>query len=273
LEACSNGLNGELTPEAIRGVLGLASNDMLYSLLRAIYNKDIPAGIDIVEQIHRSSKDISVFIDDLAITVRDIMIEKQLQKSTSRSGNTDIPQDLIDQLTLEQLFYIISVLEETQSRISRYTMNKRIVLEMAVIRMCDRSISDTPKALAARISELEKKIALLSAKGFVVGETTSFAAPPIVRAENPATENDIDRSFYDRLVDEAVEAISQYGDFEWFVSDDSCVEVKPTQKKIDDSAPWLMPCGKERETCFGCEHFNNDTYHLDCTLGYEPYKF
>ena len=32
-------------------------------------------------------------------------------------------------------------------------------------------------------------------------------------------ENDIDRSYYDALVDDAVENISQYGDFEWFVSD------------------------------------------------------
>ena len=31
---------------------------------------------------------------------------------------------------------------------------------------------------------------------------------------------DIDRTYYDKLVNEAVEAISQYGDFEWFVSDD-----------------------------------------------------
>lgn len=33
-------------------------------------------------------------------------------------------------------------------------------------------------------------------------------------------ENDIDRSYYDRLVNDAVETISKYGDFEWFVSDD-----------------------------------------------------
>lgn len=30
----------------------------------------------------------------------------------------------------------------------------------------------------------------------------------------------IDRSYYDKLVDEAVEAISEFGNFEWFVSDD-----------------------------------------------------
>ncbi len=33
-------------------------------------------------------------------------------------------------------------------------------------------------------------------------------------------ETDIDRSYYDRLVDEAIANISQYGDFEWFTSDD-----------------------------------------------------
>lgn len=33
-------------------------------------------------------------------------------------------------------------------------------------------------------------------------------------------EDAIDRSYYDKLVDDAVETISKYGDFEWFVSDD-----------------------------------------------------
>lgn len=32
-------------------------------------------------------------------------------------------------------------------------------------------------------------------------------------------EDDIDRSYYDKLVDDAVTNISKYGDFEWFVSD------------------------------------------------------
>lgn len=39
----------------------------------------------------------------------------------------------------------------------------------------------------------------------------------IVRGTN---EQYIDRSYYNKLVDEAVETISKYGDFEWFVSDD-----------------------------------------------------
>ena len=37
-------------------------------------------------------------------------------------------------------------------------------------------------------------------------------------------ENDIDRSYYDKLVDAAADTISQYGDINWFVSDDPYIE-------------------------------------------------
>ena len=50
-------------------------------------------------------------------------------------------------------------------------------------------------------------------------------------------EDDIDRSYYDKLVDDAVEAISKYGDFEWFVSDEPLVY--PWEKSEDpDDVPW-----------------------------------
>lgn len=39
-------------------------------------------------------------------------------------------------------------------------------------------------------------------------------------------EEDIDRSYYDKLVDEAVKSISKFGDFEWFVSDDPYIGPK-----------------------------------------------
>lgn len=42
----------------------------------------------------------------------------------------------------------------------------------------------------------------------------------------PGNEANIDRSYYNVLVDEAVEAISKYGDFEWFISDDPVPPVK-----------------------------------------------
>ena len=76
-------------------------------------------------------------------------------------------------------------------------------------------------------------------------------------------EDCIDHGFYNKLVDGAVDTISQYGDFEWFVSDDS-----PSPEPIHlEEIPWKRECGKD--TCEGCPHFSNDQYHFDCALGYD----
>ena len=78
-------------------------------------------------------------------------------------------------------------------------------------------------------------------------------------------EQDIDRSYYDKLVDDAVETISKYGDFEFFVSED-----KPIKK---DTPPWTMPCGDLKyETCYDCPNFTNTLHDVDCRLGYDLSK-
>ena len=41
-------------------------------------------------------------------------------------------------------------------------------------------------------------------------------------------------TYYDKLVDDAVETISKYGDFEWFVSDDPYIG----PDEDDDKPPW-----------------------------------
>lgn len=72
----------------------------------------------------------------------------------------------------------------------------------------------------------------------------------------------IDTSYYHKLVNGAVDAISQYGDFEWFVSDDPVEEKKPL-----DLPPWLMACG--RETCEGCNKFIHKGDRMTCTDGHD----
>ena len=46
-------------------------------------------------------------------------------------------------------------------------------------------------------------------------------------------EGDINRAYYDALVDAAATDISKFGDFEWFVSNDPYVK--------DDTPPWYGP--------------------------------
>jgi hypothetical protein len=53
-------------------------------------------------------------------------------------------------------------------------------------------------------------------------------------------QNDIDKDYYNDLVDKAVEAISQYGDFEWFASDN-----------VAEDLSWMeIPAGLPEEVPF-----------------------
>lgn len=81
-------------------------------------------------------------------------------------------------------------------------------------------------------------------------------------------EKDIDRSYYNKLVDDAVNAISQYGDFEQFVSDDPVPDVAPWfSSENSDELPWRMSCGKD--TCHGCPNLIRD----GCKEGHDNSDF
>lgn len=89
-------------------------------------------------------------------------------------------------------------------------------------------------------------------------------------------EDDIDLSYYNKLVDEAVygsgkgkdrkPGIADFGDFEWFVSDDPYM----TPLCITDQPPWVMPCGDtKRNSCIGCPNFHNEQFDMECKLGHD----
>ena len=63
-------------------------------------------------------------------------------------------------------------------------------------------------------------------------------------------EKFVDKSYFDKFDD-----ISKFGDYHWFIEDDSYI-------------PWLMPCGdKDIGHCGNCPHFQKD--HELCDLGFD----
>ncbi len=83
-------------------------------------------------------------------------------------------------------------------------------------------------------------------------------------------EADIDRTYYDNLVNKAVEAISEYGDFEQFVSDEPVPKAQGNWPP-EDTCPHGMPCG--RFMCTGCANFTDNEHDMYCKLGYDIYPF
>lgn len=79
-------------------------------------------------------------------------------------------------------------------------------------------------------------------------------------------QNDIDRDYYNALVDAAVDSISKFGDVEWFMSNSE----KPKPQR--DVPPWQMECGKD--DCYNCPNWITNTgTENKCKLGYEAQPF
>lgn len=64
-------------------------------------------------------------------------------------------------------------------------------------------------------------------------------------------ENDIDENYYIGLVDAAVKDISEFGDFEWFISDSDEEILINEPIGFNDYPPWEPTCDKEIN-CFDC---------------------
>lgn len=110
----------------------------------------------------------------------------------------------------------------------------------------------------------------------VVGSTGyRWLESEMVRGSN---EEYIDKSYHNALVDEAVNTISQYGDFEWFVSDDN-VEIENkfdnpcSNEELENKFGYeivKVPCGDcKYETCFECPKFDSH----ECKAGYDLARY
>ena len=79
-------------------------------------------------------------------------------------------------------------------------------------------------------------------KYYAAAGTTGFRWLESEVVRSSGTEENIDKSYYTKLVDDAIDTISEYGDFEWFVSDDPYVSPpKEDFMNIPEDAPEELP--------------------------------
>lgn len=89
-------------------------------------------------------------------------------------------------------------------------------------------------------------------KYYAAAGTTGYRWLESPMVKELGKEDDIDKSYYTKLVDDAVETISKYGDFEWFVSDDPYIpEAKlPDFLKVPDTDKEAIPFEEVEELPF-----------------------
>ncbi len=143
--------------------VGLGGREKLIEVVRAISEKNYEKIFEAVDETVRSSRDITVFWQELISVYRDLLIVKNSKEPARYLDLTDNETEELTSLAklfpAELLTYHTEMLGDALLTMQKANAVRRIVAEMTLVRMCDAKLSSSNEALLARIAALENAIA------------------------------------------------------------------------------------------------------------------
>ena len=166
LELCSvSAIDGQpLDAKAVAAICGVSSVETVADVVDAIAKKEYDRIFAAVDTVYRELGDIRVFWQSLISFYRDMLVTKTVREPAPFFDYTEqqmhLPFDAAKAFSLETLLYHTRILDEVLLSLQKNSVGNRVIVEMALVRMCDTSLDHSAEALLARISALEDKIAL-----------------------------------------------------------------------------------------------------------------
>ncbi len=154
-------LGKELTLERVLEVLGAADTEVFSRLLRAVLESDVAAAIQISEEIIMQGKELGQFVSDFTWYLRNLLLikasehmEDMLDMSAENLARIKEESDMIDE---ESVIRYIRVFSDLSGQM-KYASQKRVLLEVALIKLCRPDMEATPDSLPERVAFLEKRL-------------------------------------------------------------------------------------------------------------------
>ncbi len=164
-ELCAGG-GADVTEERVREILGVSGYENVHAAALAISQSDMAKLFKIVSNVVASSKDITVFWQELTSFYRDMLVAKYSKDAKGYLDLTDtefsLLSDAAGKFSLAALFYQSKIMDEALKTMNRMPQTKRMTAEFALMKMCDATLDKSTDALLARIDALESTVALLS---------------------------------------------------------------------------------------------------------------
>ena len=154
-------MDKELTYDMVLDVLGAVDTSVFGRLFRSVLNADVLSCIGILEEVVIQGRELAQFVSDFTWYLRNIMLVKA----------TDNIEDVIDVYTenlarlkeeaelaqLDTIMRYIRIFSELSGQL-RYASQKRILTEIALIKLCRPAMETTDDALLERIRHVEDRV-------------------------------------------------------------------------------------------------------------------
>ncbi|MBU3134271.1 DNA polymerase III subunit gamma/tau [Clostridium gasigenes] len=151
--------DGAIEYDSLINMLGLVTNEHLFTLTGAITNKNIEKAMNIIDEVVYAGKDIYLFIKDLVGHYRNILMVKV----------TNNPEEVLDmaeenialikeqgaRIRVEEVMRAIRILQEAEGN-AKLSKQARLYLELAAIQMCKVEYDTSNEIILARLNKLEE---------------------------------------------------------------------------------------------------------------------
>ncbi|MEE1086359.1 MAG: DNA polymerase III subunit gamma/tau [Schaedlerella sp.] len=154
-------LGKKLNYDHVLEVLGAVDTDVFSRLLRNVLSRNVVAVLDVIEELVMQGRELSQLTADFTWYLRNLLLVKT---SDSIENVLDVSTENLIQLKEEakmiqadQLLRYIRIFSELSGQM-KYATQKRILLEVALIRLCTPAMEVSQDSLLDRIRALEEKI-------------------------------------------------------------------------------------------------------------------
>ncbi len=173
----------EITYARVLEVLGAVDIEVFARMLRRIRQGNVPESIHVLEEVIATGRELNRFVVDLTWYARNLLLA---QGGQDMASVLDISAEQMELLMHEakvfetnQLMRYIEVLCELTNQL-RFSTQKRVVIEMALIRLCRPQTDTDNSGILDRIRLLEEEVAGLKKNG-----VAAAAAPMAVEEPEP----------------------------------------------------------------------------------------
>ena len=155
-------LGEKLTYEHVLDVLGAVDTDEFSKLLREVLDGDVTQVILHLENMIMQGRDLTQLVSDFTWYMRNLLL---LKSSDNMEEVLDVSAENLEQLKEEAamvrddtLMRYIRIFSELQNQI-KYAGSKRVMLEVALIKLCRPQMEQDTLSVLERVRRLEKQLA------------------------------------------------------------------------------------------------------------------
>lgn len=195
--------NGDtVTVDTVRETSGLANTEYLYMMANSIITKDATQALKVIDELYSASKDMMRLCEEFSSFFRNLMLIKTMKNPRELVPMSDDEfnksADMIKNYSLSEIISVIDTFQGALEKMAK-SGNKRIELEMAIVRLCSTTSSNDFDALSARITKLERMIK----SGVIVGTAQSGEATQSRTPAQPIIQTPTNAVNYEEIIKNA----------------------------------------------------------------------